>query len=776
VFVSRFDAAGALKWTRQLGTSATDFVNAASADGLGNVFIAGRTTGSLAGPVSLAGDAFVAKYADTVTLIPSDYNGNGTVDAADYVVWRKTLGDTGSGLPADGNGNDEIDTGDYDVWRADFGQSTAGDGIPEPTSWLLVALAGVAILGISGRRKTRLARSVPLVLCFIALLALAGRADAGTLYAATAGAHGELYILDQNTGGVLRDVGPLNDAAGRNYPLEGLAFHPHTRVLYGATYYSDTADPATVSKLVTIDPQTAEVTVVGSFFLGNPGTMADVAFTKQGGLFGISSYGPPQVFHINTSTGITTPSGFIGNFASTLGGGIATMGGGSISGGFADPMYFVTPTADELGIHGFACHPRFGCQFQYSTIANPAKPAGGGNYGALDFDGNVLYGLNVGADSPPQTHLVRINTSTGAVTDIGRSVDGLAAIAFVPEPGTLALSAACFAALFVWMSGRYVVALSVACVSFLLAPPARAVTIDWVTVGDPGNPPNRNGQGDVPYVYRIGKYDVTVIQYVEFLNLKDRSGSNTLGLYDPNMSDATYGGISFNTSAAEGNKYEVIVGRGNHPVNNVTFFDAARFANWLHNGQGNGDTENGAYTLLGGTPIPSNSMEVTRNAGAQVFIPSQDEWIKAGHFLPGANIYFEYPTSSNTPPVSSPPTNVVNRANFLPNGPGNLTDVGAYTGTISPCGAYDMAGNVVQWTDTCEACSPDPFPKRNVKGIAFNEADVSPASLSLFRAGDATGADETLGFRVASVIPEPSAGTLALLGCGVLWWLRRRAK
>jgi hypothetical protein len=275
----------------------------------------------------------------------------------------------------------------------------------------------------------------------------------------------------------------------------------------------------------------------------------------------------------------------------------------------------------------------------------------------------------------------------------------------------------------------------VACAGLLLIEPASAVTIDWVTVGDPGNPANRYGQGDVPYVYRIGKYDVTVNQYVELLNRKDPTGANTLGLFGPEMSDATYGGISFNAGAADGIKYEVIAGRGNHPVNYVSFFDAARFANWLNNGQADGDTESGAYTLLGGTPIPSNSMEVTRNPGAQVFIPSQDEWIKAGHFLPGVNIYFEYPTSSNTPPTSSPPTNVVNRANFLPNGPGNLTDVGAYTRTTSPYGAYDMAGNVIQWTDTCEGCSPDPFPKRNVKGISFAEADVSPASLSLFRAG-----------------------------------------
>jgi formylglycine-generating enzyme required for sulfatase activity len=664
--------------------------------------------------------------------------------------------------------------------------------IPEPASWLLTSLAGLALLGTCRRRNTQSTRCYVSLLCAITLLGVAARVEAGTLYAATAGDHGELYILDPNTGGVLRDIGPLNDATGRNYPMEALAFQPHTHVLYGATHYSDPADPATVSKLVTINTETAEVTVVGSFFLGNPGTMTDIAFPLTGGLSGISSYGPPQVHYIDLATGITTPSGLIGDFPATVGGGIATMGGGGILGGFAETMYFVTPTADELGVHGHACAPRFGCAFQYRTISNPAKPAGGGFYSALDFDGEVLYGLNVGAGSPPRTHLVRINTTTGAVTDIGRSVDGLAAIAFVPEPGTLALSAACLAALFVWMSrrlsrsllaqvgSRSVALLLIAGTCVCLAPqPAMAVTIHWVTVADPGNPPWNGYLGSVPYVYRIGKYDVTVSQYVEFLNHKDPTGANTLDLYGPEMSDSTYGGISFNADGADGSKYEVIAGRGNHPVNYVTWYDAVRFANWLHNGQRDGDTENGAYTLLGGTPTPSNGPSITRNTGAIVFLPSHDEWVKAGYYLPGTNTYFTYPTATNTRPIASPPTDVINRANYGPNGAGNLTDVGAYTRTTSPYGAFDTIGNVVQWVDS-EYVGPGGIaPYRHFLGTAFYYPDY-PGALygQIGQPGGniATLVDRGTGFRVASIIPEPSAGTLVLLGCGLMWWSRRWRK
>lgn len=76
------------------------------------------------------------------TALAGDYNGNGAVDAADYVLWRNTTGQTGTGLPADGNGNNSIDAGDYNVWRAGFGQTAASGlaaatAVPEPNVvWL----------------------------------------------------------------------------------------------------------------------------------------------------------------------------------------------------------------------------------------------------------------------------------------------------------------------------------------------------------------------------------------------------------------------------------------------------------------------------------------------------------------------------------------------------------------------------------------------------------------------------------------------------------------
>jgi hypothetical protein len=97
--------------------------------------------------------------------LPGDYNENGTVDAADYVLWRNTLGDSGTGLPADGNGNGEIEPGDYDFWRANFGQiaattitatTPASEEIPEPSGiTLLMAAALWALLCLRCKRIRR---------------------------------------------------------------------------------------------------------------------------------------------------------------------------------------------------------------------------------------------------------------------------------------------------------------------------------------------------------------------------------------------------------------------------------------------------------------------------------------------------------------------------------------------------------------------------------------------------------------------------------------------
>jgi formylglycine-generating enzyme len=309
------------------------------------------------------------------------------------------------------------------------------------------------------------------------------------------------------------------------------------------------------------------------------------------------------------------------------------------------------------------------------------------------------------------------------------------------------------------------------CSIFLFAAsPAAAViitpvTIAWSPVGNPGNAADpATGLGSVGYAYKIGTFDVTNNQYVAFLNAKDPTGANALGLYNFEMSNPNdLGGINnFNGSA-----YTVIPGHGNLPANHITWYDAIRFANWLNNGQGNGSTETGAYTLLGGTPTPSNGPSITRNAGATVFIPSENEWYKAAYYNPATSSYFFYPTSSNTAPHGTFPTATPNSANYFQGGPGKLTDVGAYSGTTSPFGAFDMGGNVFQWIETLTSSTT-----RGSRGGSFSTVVGELQSTSGNADFIATNFNNFSGFRVASV-PEPSAGALAVMVCGLLWWKRK---
>jgi Repeat of unknown function (DUF6923) len=209
-----------------------------------------------------------------------------------------------------------------------------------------------------------------------------------------------------------------------NYPITGLAFNPVTGVLYVSTGNAGAVD----AMLVSINPATALVTPIGFFNAGptnssgTPSTMADLAFDSAGNLYGIGSIGGPQLYSINLLSGQATVIGSTG-LGSTTGGGLAISPGG---------IFYGTPTASRFGTYNSGTGA-------YSNIANPAKPTGGA-YGALDFDGSTLYGLNVGSGSPPPTALVTISPS-GVVTTVGLSINSLDAIAFapVPEPGSLSL-------------------------------------------------------------------------------------------------------------------------------------------------------------------------------------------------------------------------------------------------------------------------------------------------------------------------------------------------
>ena len=186
------------------------------------------------------------------------------------------------------------------------------------------------------------------------------------------------------------------------------------------------------------------------------------------------------------------------------------------------------------------------------------------------------------------------------------------------------------------------------------------INLDFVNVGDPGNPNDPStGYGAVSYEYRIGKYEVTLHQYTAFLNAV--AATDAYGLYNPRLAtDPNIAGIA--RSGVSGSYSYSVIGDGNRPVTYVSWFDAARFTNWLHNGQPTGlqtaaTTEAGAYTLSGTT---SGGLTISKNLGAQYWIPSENEWYKAAYYDPvnagadanGTADYWLYPMQSDTQPNS----------------------------------------------------------------------------------------------------------------------------
>lgn len=317
---------------------------------------------------------------------------------------------------------------------------------------------------------------------------------------------------------------------------------------------------------------------------------------------------------------------------------------------------------------------------------------------------------------------------------------------------------------------------------------AGTVSFDFAHVGNAGNVGELSGDGAfgngpeaivgaVSYNYAISKAEVTNAQYIEFLNAvaaTDSFGGADSTLYNTNMGSNARGGIT-RSGAPGGYTYSTKPNMDNKPVNYVSFFDAMRFTNWLHNGQGSGDTETGVYTI-------GNRVDEVRSADAKFWIPSEDEWYKAAYHdatSGTAGVYFDYATGSNRQPtpatanslgdISNPGSGVVNyvqRADW--NGQdGNVTTVGsAGIASASPYGTFDQNGNVWEWNEAVISSSA-----RGLRGGSWS-LDFSDVRADFRFSANPRVEAPSVGFRVATV-PEPSTVLLGALATGGLL-IRRR--
>ncbi|MBL6832637.1 MAG: SUMF1/EgtB/PvdO family nonheme iron enzyme [Pirellulales bacterium] len=265
------------------------------------------------------------------------------------------------------------------------------------------------------------------------------------------------------------------------------------------------------------------------------------------------------------------------------------------------------------------------------------------------------------------------------------------------------------------------------------------------------------------------------------------AATDTYSLYNTSMASNDRGGITRNGSSGSYN-YAVKANMGDKPVNYVSWFDAARVANWLQNGQGSGSTETGAYTLNGATSGTAPAV----NSGASYFLPTENQWFKAAYYKGGGTSagYWDYATQSDTIPtavtadatgigsaVGTGNVGVGNFANYNSaaswnSQPGNVTTVGT-NGGASAYGAFDMSGNVFEWNDLTGAADSS----RGYRGGYWGSSAFNSSSSNRIENNPSIESDG-IGFRLASpvAVPEPSTWVMGAAGiaCGSWQMFRRR--
>jgi hypothetical protein len=277
---------------------------------------------------------------------------------------------------------------------------------------------------------------------------------------------------------------------------------------------------------------------------------------------------------------------------------------------------------------------------------------------------------------------------------------------------------------------------------------ANSFEIEFVTIGQPGNPADTTGipnpAGAVPYAYRMGKYEISE-HAVHKANALSAEAGMPLGI--------------------------TLDGRGpNKPATSLSWFEAATFVNWLNTSTGSAPAYKfdglGAFQLWQPGDPGYDPNNLFRNMQAHYFLPSADEWYKAAFFDPTSGVYWDYPTGSNDPPISvafgtAPGTAVWNQP--FEQGPADVY----LSGGASPYGTVGQAGNVWEWEET-DFLFVNDFNSyiRGIRGGGwYHDAN---GQVSTFRTLLAP-ADENayMGFRVAS-IPEPDALWLLTFGASTL--------
>jgi formylglycine-generating enzyme required for sulfatase activity len=280
----------------------------------------------------------------------------------------------------------------------------------------------------------------------------------------------------------------------------------------------------------------------------------------------------------------------------------------------------------------------------------------------------------------------------------------------------------------------------------------------------------------VDYEFFIGRYEVTAGEYTAFLNAV--AATDTYALYHTRMdydADPPRAGCNIVRHGSSGSyTYSVAPDWADRPVNYVSWGDAARFANWLHNGQPTGaqglsTTEDGSYFLNGKTS-DSQLEDVVREPDATWVIAAEDEWYKAAyHKNDGATgNYWSLPIGadgglSNQLVDPDPGSNATFGATTL-GAPYHRTRVGAHENSASPYGTFDQGGNVMEFTEAVPESDI-----RRIRGGSWFHGGSELFSHAVDDVMHSSDQFNDLGFRVVSLeAPSPPSPVPALSERG-LW-------
>lgn len=279
--------------------------------------------------------------------------------------------------------------------------------------------------------------------------------------------------------------------------------------------------------------------------------------------------------------------------------------------------------------------------------------------------------------------------------------------------------------------------------------------IDFVTVGNPGNPDDTGTTGvthtvagAVNYSYRIGKLEVsramiTSVASILSITMADMSG------YDSGDTP-------------------------NSPATGVSWNEAARFVNWLNTSTGHSPAYKFAIQPGEGGYDPQANIELWeagdagydpanpfRNKNAYYFLPSDDEWYKAAYYSGTGAIYYDYATGSDIEPDIVDFDGDTDFEDWLdggenPFGPTEVNNI--VTAKPSHYGTYFQGGNVSEWCESSSYNQPndDPAHLRSGRGGHWSIPNFSRSSTR--NSQEPTYEYSTLGFRVGSKAPaDPNA-------------------